>query len=117
MQALVSKRLLESILQGLSIEEPLGPLSRWDGVGDGHVLWSLKCSPPPSRHAWLWPCQGLGFALDSKVCEALLLRWACKRFSFKISPCLAFPVEAPSWQGAQCPGFLLFLVLHHDWPS
>lgn len=115
---MVSKRLLVSILQALSIEDPLGPPRRWDGAGDGRVLWSPKRSPPPSRQAWLWPYQGPGFALGSKVFEALLLRWACKHcFSFKIGPCLAFPVEAPSWQGAQCPGFLLFLVLHLDWPS
>lgn len=78
-------------------------------MGAGSALRSPKRSPPPSRQAWLWPWRGP---------EALSLRWACKGFSFKISPCLALPVGAPSWQGPSVLGscsFWYFTVTgHHE---
>lgn len=60
------------------------------------------------------------FPLGSKVLRSFIVETGLQTlFSYKTGLFLAFPVEAPSWQGARGPGFLifLFLVLHWDGPS
>lgn len=96
-----------------------------------HPLGSLHRGPPGAAQQVGWSgsrkcavvTEALPSSLQTGVAVALsgsrsfVVEMGLQRIFFQNQPLSSPPCRSSLVAGAQCPGFLLFLVLHRDWPS
>lgn len=95
---------------------PLGSLHRGPPGAAQQVGWSGSQKCPVVTEALPSSLQtGVAVALSGS--RSFVVEMGLQRIFFQNQPLSGRPCRSSLVAGAQCPGFLLFLVLHRDWPS